>query len=65
MEPLRHSASVLINLPYPNDSLRLIPDGNDLKDVSITPTDPWRAAVKLENIKPGKYSWLLRFDHAK
>ncbi|WP_223907493.1 hypothetical protein [Rhodoferax lithotrophicus] len=65
VEPLRHSASVLINLPYPNDSLRLIPDGNDLKDVSITPTDPWRAAVKLENIKPGKYSWLLRFDHAK
>ncbi|TXT36851.1 MAG: hypothetical protein FD135_4005 [Comamonadaceae bacterium] len=61
-EPLHHPASVLINLPYPHDSLRIVPDGHTFTGAQVTSSDPWRAAVNLAALKPGQYSWLLYFD---
>ena len=62
--PLKNSASILINLPYAKDSLRMVADGHDQNSIKIKPFDQWRSAVSLEKLMPGKYSWWLYFDRS-
>lgn len=60
-EPLMHPASIYINLPNLNDVMELVPEQMDINGVTISSVDPWRAVVKIDQLKPGKYSWNVNF----
>jgi hypothetical protein len=62
--PLKYAPSVVINLPYPNDSLQLVADGHKQNAITNNPIDQWRSAVTLEKLVPGTYSWLLYFSRS-
>lgn len=57
VEPLTRPASIYINLPYINDVVELAPEQMDSNGATISSVDPWRAVVKINQLKPGKYSW--------
>lgn len=62
--PMNRPASVVVNLPEANSSLRLLADGHTYKLSTSTVLDPWRVAVSLEGLPPGSYRWLMQFDPA-
>lgn len=61
-QPLRHAASVWVNLPYADSTLRLVPQDNYPKPPKVTQVDTWRSAVLLGGMSPGEYIWYLYFD---
>ncbi len=63
-ERLSSNAAVMVNLPYAQDTLRLIPDGDNRNTVKIQRIDPWRALVSLDKLPPGKYRWMMQFERS-
>lgn len=62
--PLVMPPSVTVNLPYANDTLKLVPLGPQSANVTMVPLDPWRAAVSLGQLPPGTHRWQMQFDRA-
>lgn len=63
-EPLKRPASVLINLPDPGATVRLVARGTYDKSPKVAPVDAWRAAVVLDGLPAGDYQWYVYFDRA-
>lgn len=59
--PLTLSPSVIVNLPYPNATLRLSAEEQTASAVTTRALDPWRTAISLGPLRPGTYRWLLQF----
>lgn len=54
-------ATVLVNLPYLNAELILLPDDLERAPVSVMRRDVWRADIELGNLPPGEHHWFLKF----
>lgn len=60
--PLRNAATVWVNLPYTDSTMRLVPQDTHAKLPKVTQVDAWRSAVVLSGLAPGEYIWYLYFD---
>lgn len=56
--------SVTVNLPYANDSLKLVPLDPQPASVTMMALDPWRVAVSLGQLAPGVHRWQMQFERA-
>lgn len=61
-QPLQNAASIWVNLPKSNVSLRLEPTAQYEKSPKIASVDAWRSAVVLTGFPPGQYRWYVHFD---
>lgn len=63
--PLSLPPSVTVNLPYANDSLKLVPIGpQEATLINMVALDPWRVAVSLGQLAPGIHRWKMQFERA-
>lgn len=60
--PLTLPPSVTVNLPYANDTLKLVPLGPQTGAVTMVTLDPWRVAVSLGQLAPGTHRWQMQFE---
>ena len=60
--PLRHAATVLIDLPESGSTMRLVARSSIEKLPKIASVDVWRTAVVLDGLAPGEYQWSVYFD---
>lgn len=63
LSPLSFTPSVTVNLPYANDTLKLVALDNATA-LSVTPLDPWRVAVALDQLGPGTHRWHMHFERS-
>jgi hypothetical protein len=62
--PLTQAAAVIVNVPYANDALKLVPLGRGKSEIKVRSLDPWRTAVSLDGLPPGTHRWVLQFGRA-
>jgi hypothetical protein len=62
--PLTQAATVIVNLPYANDALKLAPLDQNKSEIKVHSLDPWRTAVSIDALLPGTYRWVLQFERA-
>jgi Polysaccharide deacetylase len=62
--PLLMQPSVTVDLPYANDTLKLVPLDPQSAPVTMVALDPWRMAVSLGQLPPGTHRWQLQFERA-
>jgi hypothetical protein len=60
--PLSVPPSVTVNLPYANDTLKLIPINQPGLSLSASAIDPWRVAISLGQLSPGTHRWKMNFE---
>jgi hypothetical protein len=63
-KPLTRPATVWVNLPESNGTLRLVDSKGGQKLPKTVAIDAWRAAVVLEGLAPGEHRWNVYFDRA-
>ena len=61
-EPLKHAATVWINLPKSGSTPRLVGRTASEKLPKVAVVDAWRAAIVLEGLVPGQHQWSVYFD---
>lgn len=62
--PLLRSPSVRVNLPYANDTLKIVSLGSPGNPVSVQALDPWRVAISLGQLTPGTHHWRMAFERS-
>ena len=60
-QPLQQPVTVMVNLPRPNASMRLLQDDTELSHPVVVRRDVWRMDIELNQLAPGAHHWFLQF----
>ena len=59
--PLQQPVTVMVNLPRPNASMRLLQDDTEQYNPVVVRRDVWRTDIELNQLAPGTHHWFLQF----
>lgn len=60
-QALQQPFSVMLNLPYPDAAVRLLPDDTEHYLPPLVRRDVWRTDVELGQLTPGTHHWFVQF----
>ncbi|MEQ1917298.1 MAG: hypothetical protein ABL856_11285 [Gallionella sp.] len=60
-QPLQQPITVMVNLPRPNASMRLLQDDTEQSYPVVVRRDVWRTDIELNQLAPGTHHWFLQF----